>query len=199
MQVARQDSLETSLLAAVIGFILIIVFMIVYYKIPGIAAALSLSLYIAIELLLINVLDLTLTLSGIAGIILSIGMAVDANVIIFARITEELRQGRGLRSSVYTGFKKALSAILDGNITTLLVAGVLWFLGSGTIRGFAQTLALGIIISMVTALFVTRLYLTQFIDVISDNPKAYMSLDFFKKRREAAMEAEKSVSAKKKA
>lgn len=183
-----QDSLETSIIAAAIGFILIIIFMIIYYKIPGIAAALSLGLYIALELLMINVLDLTLTLSGIAGIILSVGMAVDANVIIFARITEELREGRGLRVSVYTGFKKALSAILDGNITTLLVAGVLWFLGSGSIRGFAQTLALGIVISMVTALFVTRLYVTQFIEIISDEPKKYMSLDFFKKHRNAVKE-----------
>lgn len=181
-----QDSLETSLVAAVIGFILIIIFMIVYYKLPGVAAALSLGLYIAVELLMINLLDITLTLSGIAGIILSVGMAVDANVIIFARITEELRMGRGLRVSVYTGFKKALSAILDGNVTTLLVAAVLWGLGSGTIRGFAQTLALGIVISMFTALVVTRLYVNQFIAVISDNPKAYTSLNFFKKRKEAA-------------
>ena len=134
------------------------------------------SFYITLELFFINLLDITLTLPGIAGIILSIGMAVDANVIIFARINEELRGGRGLLVSIESGFKKALSAILDGNVTTLIAAAVLWFLGSGTIKGFAQTLALGIVISMFTALVVTRLLLKQSVALISKNPKLYRSI-----------------------
>ena len=103
-------------------------------------------------------------------------MAVDANVIIFARINEELRGGRGLLVSIESGFKKALSAILDGNVTTLIAAAVLWFLGSGTIKGFAQTLALGIVISMFTALVVTRLLIQQCVALISKNPKLYRSI-----------------------
>lgn len=184
-----QDSLQTSITAAVIGFILILIFMIVYYKIPGVASALALILYVALVLLTINLFDLTLTLAGVAGIILSIGMAVDANVIIFSRITEELRLGRGLRVSIHSGFQKALSAILDGNITTLLVALVLYALGSGTVRGFAQTLAIGIILSMFTALVVTRVYLGQFVALGTTNPKAYTSLNFLKRRETAAKES----------
>ena len=183
-----QDSLQTSIVAAIIGFILILIFMIIYYKIPGVASALALILYVALVLLTINLFDLTLTLAGVAGIILSIGMAVDANVIIFSRITEELRLGRGLRVSIHSGFQKALSAILDGNITTLLVAIVLYALGSGTIRGFAQTLAIGIVLSMFTALIVTQLYLNQFVALGTDNPKAYTSLNFFKHKEAAAKE-----------
>ena len=180
-----QDSLKTSITAAIIGFVLILIFMIIYYKIPGVAAALALCLYVALVLLCINLLDLTLTLAGVAGIILSIGMAVDANVIIFSRITEELKLGRGLRVSVYTGFQKALSAILDGNITTLIVALVLYALGSGTIRGFAQTLALGIVLSMFTALVITRLYVNQFVALVSQNPKSYISLDILGRFKKA--------------
>ncbi len=176
-----QDSLQTSIVAAIIGFALVLLFMIIYYKVPGVAAALALFLYVAMVLLCINLLDLTLTLAGVAGIILSIGMAVDANVIIFSRMTEELKSGRGLRVSIYSGFKKALSAIVDGNITTLLVAIVLYALGSGSIRGFAETLALGIVLSMFTALIVTRLYLTQFAALGTQNPKAYISLDLLGK------------------
>ena len=116
-------------------------------------------------------------------------MAVDANVIIFSRITEELRLGRGLRVSIHSGFQKALSAILDGNITTLLVALVLYALGSGTVRGFAQTLAIGIILSMFTALVVTRVYLAQFVALGTTNPKAYTSLNFLKRRETAAKES----------
>ena len=171
-----QDAMQTSVTAAIIGFILILIFMIVYYRIPGVAASIALLFYITLELFFINLLDITLTLPGIAGIILSIGMAVDANVIIFARINEELRGGRGLLVSIESGFKKALSAILDGNVTTLIAAAVLWFLGSGTIKGFAQTLALGIVISMFTALVVTRLLIQQCVALISKNPKLYRSI-----------------------
>ena len=175
-----QDAMQTSVTAAIIGFILILIFMIVYYRIPGVVASIALLFYITLELFFINLLDITLTLPGIAGIILSIGMAVDANVIIFARINEELRSGRGLLVSIESGFKKALSAILDGNVTTLIAAAVLWFLGSGTIKGFAQTLALGIVISMFTALVVTRLLIKQSVALISKNPKLYRSINFKK-------------------
>ncbi|MCI8632646.1 MAG: protein translocase subunit SecD [Lachnospiraceae bacterium] len=168
-----QDALNTSLLAAIIGFAIIIVFMIVFYRVPGLASAFALVFYITMELLLINVLDMTLTLPGVAGIILSIGMAVDANIIIFSRIREEITMGRTLRVSVRDGFKKALSAILDGNITTLIASLVLYFFGSGTIRGFAQTLALGIIISMVTSLVVTRLILSQFMVLLPQKNQLY--------------------------
>ena len=125
------------------------------------------------ELLLINILDLTLTLPGIAGIVLSIGMAVDANIIIFSRVREEVLAGRTLRVAMRDGFKKALSAILDGNITTLIAAVVLYFFGSGTVRGFAQTLALGIVISMFTALVVTRVIVSQFLVLLPNKTSLY--------------------------
>ncbi len=154
------DAIETSIKAGAIGLVIVIVFMIAVYFIAGLASALGLLLYVALVVLLLNGFDMTLTLSGVAGIILSIGMAVDANVIIFARIREELATGKTVKSAMKIGFDKALSAILDGNITTLLAAGVLLLLGPGTIKGFAQTLALGIALSMFTALIVTK-YLMQ--------------------------------------
>ena len=156
-----RNALDTSLLAGVIGFGVIVVFMLLAYRIPGLAASLSLLLYVGLELLIFNLLGWTLTLPGIAGFILSIGMAVDANVIIFARIREEILQGHTIRLSIKNGFSKALSAILDGNITTLIAAIVLYVFGSGTIRGFAQTLGLGIVLSMISALLVTRVLLVQ--------------------------------------
>ena len=153
------EAIDTSLKAGAIGLVIVIVFMIAVYFIPGVASALALCLYVALVVLLLNGFDMTLTLSGVAGIILSIGMAVDANVIIFARIREELATGKTVKSAVKIGFDKALSAIVDGNITTLIAAGVLLLLAPGTIKGFAQTLALGIVLSMFTALVVTRLIL----------------------------------------
>lgn len=168
-----RNALDTSLLAGIFGFIAILIFMMVVYRVPGVAASIALFFYITAELLFINVLDMTLTLPGIAGIILSIGMAVDANIIIFSRIREEVLLGRSLRVSVRDGFKKALSAILDGNITTLIAALVLYFVGSGTIRGFAQTLALGIIISMFTALVVTRVVLNCLMQILPDKTSLY--------------------------
>lgn len=183
-----KDALNTSLLAGIIGFIIIIVFMIAVYRVPGVAASVALIFYITMELLLINVLDMTLTLPGIAGIILSIGMAVDANIIIFSRIREEVAAGRTLRVSVRDGFKKALSAILDGNVTTLIAALVLYFFGSGTIRGFAQTLALGIVISMFTALVITRVILNQFMALLPQNNKLYC---IAKKKKAAVQEVAK--------
>ena len=150
------EAISTSLKAGAIGLAVVAVFMAAVYFIAGLAAALALLLYTALVVLLINGFGLTLTLPGIAGIILSIGMAVDANVIIFARIREELAEGRTVKSAVKIGFDKALSAIIDGNVTTLIAAAVLWVLGSGSVEGFAKTLVLGIVLSMFTALFVTR-------------------------------------------
>ena len=153
------DAIRTSLIAGAVGLVLVIIFMIAVYWIPGVASSIALCLYTAMMVLLLNGFDITLTLPGIAGIILSIGMAVDANVIIFARIREEIATGKTVKSSIKIGFHKALSAIIDGNVTTLIAAAVLGFMGTGTIRGFAQTLALGIVLSMFTALTVTQLIL----------------------------------------
>ncbi len=152
-----QEAITTSLIAGAVGLALVIIFMIVVYLVPGVAAGLSLIIYTGLMLVMLNAFDLTLTLPGIAGIVLSIGMAVDANVIIYARIREEIAAGRSVRNSIKIGFQKALSAILDGNITTLIAAAVLGLMGTGSVRGFAMTLALGIVLSMFTALVVSRL------------------------------------------
>lgn len=154
-----EQAISTSLKAGVIGFALVAVFMIAAYLVSGFAASVALTGYVALMIAALNFLELTLTLPGIAGIILSIGMAVDANVIIFARIKEELALGKGVKGAIQTGFQKALSAIIDGNITTLIAAVVLMVKGSGSVKGFAQTLALGIVLSMFTALVVTRIVL----------------------------------------
>lgn len=168
-----QDAIDTSIKAGAIGFVIVIIFMIAVYFIAGVASALGLTMYVALVVLLLNGFDMTLTLSGVAGIILSIGMAVDANVIIFARIREELATGKTVKSAVKIGFDKALSAIIDGNITTLIAAGVLLLLAPGTIKGFAQTLALGIVLSMFTALVVTRFVLNAFYALGIQNAKWY--------------------------
>lgn len=167
------DAIETSLKAAAIGLVIVIVFMIVVYLIPGVASAIALLVYTALVVLLLNGFDMTLTLSGIAGIILSIGMAVDANVIIFARIREELATGKTVRNAVKIGFDKALSAIVDGNITTLIAAVVLLLMGPGSVKGFAQTLALGIVLSMFTSLVVTRYILYAFYAIGLKSEKLY--------------------------
>ncbi len=153
------NAIASALKAAAIGLALIAVFMIAYYWIPGVAATIALAIYTTLVIAVIYLFEITLTLPGIAGIILSIGMAVDANVIIFARIREEIAAGSSVHIAIKTGFKKALSAIIDGNITTLIAAIVLGFMGSGTVKGFAYTLAVGIILSMFTALAVTRVIL----------------------------------------
>ncbi len=167
------DAISTSLKAGFIGLCLVALFMIIMYRIPGLASAIALLAYTALVVLLLKGFDMTLTLSGIAGIILSIGMAVDANVIIFARIREELATGKTVRNAIKIGFDKALSAIVDGNITTLLAAGVLLLLGPGSVKGFAQTLALGIVVSMFTALVVTRYLLYAFYAVGLKSEKLY--------------------------
>lgn len=182
------DAIKTSLEAGAIGLAVIAVFMIGVYFLPGFVATLALLLYTALVVLLLNGFDITLTLPGIAGIILSIGMAVDANVIIFARIREELATRKTVKSSEKIGFDKALSAILDGNITTLIAALVLLIFGSGSIKGFAQTLILGIVLSMFTALFVTRWLLRAFYAIGFTSEKWYgvgkehKALDFVGKR-----------------
>lgn len=150
------QAITSSLKAAGIGLLLVMLFMIIMYMVPGIAASLALIIYTALVIVTLYLFEITLTLPGIAGIILGIGMAVDANVIIFARIREEIATGKTVHSAMKIGFKKAMSAILDGNITTLIAAVVLMALGSGTVKGFAYTLMIGIILSMFTALVVTR-------------------------------------------
>ena len=157
-----EQALSTSLKAGVIGLILVFLFMILVYRLPGLASSLALLIYTEIVLVILNAFDVTLTLPGIAGIILSIGMAVDANVIIFARVREEMAKGKTVKSSLKAGFQKAMSAIVDGNVTTLIAAAVLWFKGSGTVKGFAQTLAIGIVVSMFTALVITRMIVYAF-------------------------------------
>lgn len=167
------EAIETSLLAGAIGLGIVIVFMLVVYLIPGLAASLALLLYVALMIVLLYGFDITLTLPGVAGIILSIGMAVDANVIIFARIREEIATGKSLSNAMKTGFDKALSAIIDGNITTLIAAAVLAVIGSGSIKGFAYTLALGIVLSLFTSLVVTRLLVNAFYNLGCKNVKCY--------------------------
>ncbi len=167
------DALATSLKAGAIGLCIVVVFLIVVYLLPGVAAALALCLYTALMIAILYLFDITLTLPGIAGIILSIGMAVDANVIIFARIREEITAGKSTNAAVENGFQKAMSAIIDGNVTTLIAAAVLGVLGSGTVRGFAVTLAIGVILSMFTALVVTRLIMSAFLSIGLKDAKFY--------------------------
>ena len=185
-----QEAVSTSLLAGVIGLVIVCLFMCWVYLLPGFAASLALIIYTELVLVLLNAFDITLTLPGIAGIILGIGMAVDANVIIFARVKEELTDGMSVHAALKAGFHKALSAIIDGNVTTLIAAAVLWFRGSGTVRGFAQTLALGIVVSMFTALVITRLIIYAFYAIGIRSEKVYgrklkkrKPIDFLGKRK----------------
>lgn len=167
------DALETGVLAGLVGIILVLVYMLATYRLLGFAAGWALIIYIGIDLLALSIFNITLTLPGIAGIVLSVGMAVDANVVIFERVKEELIIGKTLRSAVKTGFSRALPAIVDGNVTTLIAAVVLFFLGSGTIKGFASTLMIGIVVSMFTALVITRIILNSMIQAGLHNPKYY--------------------------
>ena len=168
-----QEAISTSLKAGAIGFAIVAVFMMVVYLIPGVAAVLALALYVGVILILLSAFEVTLTLPGIAGIVLSVGMAVDANVIIFTRIKEEIGLGKTVKSAIKTGFAKALSAIVDGNITTLIAAAVLYLRGSGTVKGFATTLAIGIVLSMITALFITKGALYSLYNLGLEDPKFY--------------------------
>ena len=183
-----ERAISTSLIAGAIGLAIVILFMIWVYKFPGIIAGIALIFYAGLEMVMINAFDLTLTLAGIAGVILSIGMAVDANVIIYARIREEIADGKPVKMAIDTGFKKALSAIIDGNITTLIAALVLNGLGTGSIKGFAQTLALGIVLSMLTALVFSRLLMNAAYELGWKDEKYYgkakevTKIDFVGKR-----------------
>ena len=183
-----QEAINTSLKAGVIGFAIVAVFMILVYLLPGVASVIALSIYVGVILILLEAFEVTLTLPGIAGIILSIGMAVDANVIIFTRIKEEIGYGKNVKSAIEAGFHKALSAIIDGNVTTLIAAAVLFWRGSGTVKGFASTLAIGIVLSMITALFVTKFVLNSLFKLGFENEKMYgikkdrKPIDFVSKR-----------------
>ncbi len=167
------DAISTSLKAGLIGIVLVMIFMICVYRVPGVMASIALAIYTVFELLVLNGFDLTLTLPGIAGIILSIGMAVDANVIIYARIKEELAAGRHVDTAIKSGFQKATSAIVDGNITTIIASIVLMWLGSGTVKGFAQTLAIGIVLSVFTALVISRVLMALVYNMGAKDVKFY--------------------------
>ena len=168
-----QQALKTSLIGGIIGVICVMIIMIIAYKVPGIVASFALLLYTALDLVAMNAFDMTLTLPGIAGVILSIGMAVDANVIIYARIREEIAGGNSVRSAIDTGFRKALSAIIDGNVTTLIACLVLYIMGTGSVKGFAESLALGIFLSMFTALFVSKWIVQSFYELGMSDPKCF--------------------------
>ena len=168
-----EKSLETSLKAGAIGLLLVVVFMIVYYRVPGVMASIALCAYTGLFMLILALTQANLTLPGIAGIILSIGMAVDANVIIFERIKEELRNGKSTKSAIKSGFHRAFAAILDSNVTTFIAAGVLYVLGSGSIKGFAFTLGLGVILSMFTALVLTKYLINLSADMNINGLKLY--------------------------
>ena len=167
------NALSTSLFAGAVGVVVVLLFMVLVYRMSGLAADLALIIYIGLEILVLSAFGVTLTLPGIAGIILSIGMAVDANIVIFERIREEIQKGKSLRSSIDVGFKSALPAILDGNITTLIAAEYYSISGTGTIKGFAQTLMIGIVISMFTALVMTRIIVKSLVGIGLNNPKFY--------------------------
>ncbi len=167
------DALNKSLMAGAIGLFLVILYMLIMYRLCGLVSAIALFGYIAIVALIIHGFEIQLTLPGIAGIILTIGTAVDANVIIFERIKEELKVGKTLRASVDAGFKRAFTAILDSNVTTVIAAVVLWYFGTGTIQGFAKTLLIGTLVSMFTAIFVTRFLLRQLCGFGPKNSKLY--------------------------
>ena len=175
------DAINTSLLAGAIGFGLVVLFMIIFYRLPGLAASIALLFYLVAMMVTLNALNVTLTLPGVAGIILNIGMAVDANVIIFTRIKEELAKGKSVQSSIKLGFDKALSAIVDGNVTTLIAAFVLYIKGQGTVKGFATTLAIGIILSMFTALVITKVLLNALYVLGVDDVK-YFGVEKERKR-----------------
>ncbi|MBQ8627275.1 MAG: protein translocase subunit SecD [Agathobacter sp.] len=182
------QALSTSILAAAIGLVLVMLFMIALYRLPGVVASFGLAIYIFGTIVLIQWLEITLTLPGIAGVILGIGMAVDANVITFSRIREEIAEGHSPYAAIRDGYKKALSAIVDGNVTTFIAAIVLLVLGSGTVKGFAYTLIISILLSMLTALLISKYLMQAFYAVGFKNEKFYgrqkerKTIDFLKHR-----------------
>ncbi len=168
-----EKSLQTSLQAGLIGICLVAVFMIAVYRIPGLMATVSITAYLALFMLCISVFKINLTLPGIAGIVLSVGMAVDANVVTFERIKEEIRGGKSAKAAIKSGYQKAFSAVLDSNVTTFIAAGVLYALGSGTIKGFAITLGLGVILTFIASVFLTKLLLNLCCDMNITNTVLY--------------------------
>ncbi|MGI6197019.1 MAG: protein translocase subunit SecD [Eubacteriales bacterium] len=168
------DALRSSLVAGLIGVILVMVYMILLYRLPGFISCLALVAYTAIFGVVLAATKITLSLPGIAGIILTVGMAVDSNVVIYERIKEELRTGKTLRASVQSGFNRAFTAILDANVTTLIASVVLWNFGTGSVQGFAKTLFIGVVISLFTALVVTRVLLNAFV-AFKVSPKLFGS------------------------
>ena len=180
-----ENALKTSLLAGVVGICALFIFLILFYRLSGFVASIALSIYLILVVYIIALFKIQLTLPGFAGIILGVGMAVDANVIIFERVKEELRLGKTLRTSVESGFKKAFWTIIDANLTTLIVAFVLMYFGTGAIKGFAYTLTVGIITSVFTAMFVTRFLLRCLIALNIKNPKWYTTKYELKEEVEA--------------
>lgn len=181
------DALSTSITAAIIGILIVMLIMLVRYRMCGLVADWALCVYIILLFLFIAVVPgIQLTLPGIAGIILGIGMAVDANVVIFERVKEEVRLGRPMIHAVRIGFKNAMSAVLDANVTTIIAAVVLLFYGTGSVQGFATTLLLGVITSMITAILVTRFLLTRFVRVFHE-PRLFVAV---KPAADAAVEGE---------
>ena len=176
-----ERALETSLFAAGIGILLVLVFMLIAYRLMGFMADLALVAYIGIVVFIMSYFRINLSLPGIAGIILSVGMAVDANVIIFARIREELALGKTIKASMELGFNRAFIAIIDANITTMIAAVVLYYFGTGTVQGFAVTLGIGTLVSMFTAIIVTKFLLRQMVNLNLRNPKLYASVKGGKK------------------
>ncbi|MDI6731429.1 MAG: protein translocase subunit SecD [Candidatus Margulisbacteria bacterium] len=166
-----RDSIDRSMVAGIIGFIIVAVFMVLYYRLPGFLADVALAIYALIVLAAMSLFHATLTLPGIAGFILSMGMAVDANIIIFERFKEELRAKKTIRLAIETSFKRAFDAILDSNVTTIIAAVTLFYVGTGTIRGFAVTLTIGILVSMFTAIVITRMLLNMMVEgkIIADS------------------------------
>ena len=168
-----EKALSTSVKAGAIGILLVMLFMILFYRLPGLVASIALLFYTALDLVILSVAHVNLSLPGIAGIILSIGMAVDANVVIFERMKDELSNGKTIRAAIDSGFHRAFSAILDSNITTLIAAFVLYFMGTGTVKGFALTLGIGVVLSMFTAVTVTHFLLNRMADFRLTDPKFY--------------------------
>ena len=168
-----KDAVSSSVRAALIGILLIMVLMIVRYRLNGLIASWALTIYTILLFMLIALFHIQLTLPGLAGVVLGIGMAVDANVIIFERFNEEVRKGRSVKAAVRAGFKNAMSAILDANVTTLIAAIVLLFFGTGSIQGFAKTLLLGVVVSMFTAIMVTRFLMNRFVNAGATNTSLY--------------------------
>ncbi len=171
-----QDSLARSLIGGLVGFILVLIFMISIYRWPGVASGIALTIYIVVLMYLLALFQVTLTLPGIAGIVLSIGMAVDANVIIFQRIKEEIQLGKTVNSALITGYSRALTSVIDANITTLIAGYALFLFGTGPIRGFALTLMIGVLLSMFTSIFVTKKMLKTMMAIIGNVKPAFFGV-----------------------